>query len=149
MATEELKPWLRISRELDGEIQIPECEDSIIYWFARPIKGVSNENSFILDISKTSCSVDQFCAVNPNICDNHESICEESPSLCEGLFPGIFFAGSWEVHPPSIENGKTDVFQINFPGDTVIYQIDFITSIFLDVRYQNQSGEVTESYIFE
>jgi len=147
LASGDEKIWIRTARSLDGDNVLKSCGDSLMITFSRPTSDIIDENYMLFTYpADQGCDSLSFCQTYPNICAAQADFCAESPDSCRSFDERTFFAGTWEIVLPAIENGTTNKVQLNYPQDTTVVEVRRITSQTMTWTYSSDQNQVEETY---
>ena len=101
---------------------------------------IIDDGSDILDCEKD----DILTFINPQFDQDTTLLFQTGIVLCPGQIDSIIFAGKWQA----IDSENQQLIMLTIDGDSSTNSIDFITSKFLTISYQNEGKSILEEYVY-
>ncbi|GEM_PF-2092620 len=130
------KNWIRIEYSANGEIITGNCSDSLTYKFMAIGNKEDTSGYLFVRPKLQNCGLSNFCDNNPLLCEYNMEFCEKDTVICPELEEDFLFAGAWYVPNPLRENDKIDVMLLTNYNGLSRYQINYITSINLELIHE-------------
>jgi hypothetical protein len=145
LSEDQSKNWIRTSFQIDGQPVEGGCYDSLIFQFTK-IEGKVDTSGLVLIKQKTGCDSSSFCLANPEICISNASYCEAKPTICGTFEAGYFYSGVWYIEDPTTKNGNVHEILFKNLNDTLVYSVNLITSVHLELVSETDSGIFFEKF---
>lgn len=140
------KNWVRQEKTINGNLIKGNCADSLTIKFI-PVKNKVDTTGYLfINPTTESCSLSDFCDMNPEMCQADALFCAKNSDICDELEDNFIFGGSWFIPNPIVTNGVVHTLKISNSEVSINYTINFITSIYLELSATNDGDQLLEKY---
>ncbi len=142
------KNWIRLTSEVNGQPMEGGCIDSLVYQFTFLENKKDTLGLVFVQPRQATCTDQDFKDVYPEIWKVDSAFCAKKPGDCKHE-EGYYLAGSWFISDPFIENDKVHEVIIKNSFDSLVYHINNISSVNLELTTIKVENSMTEKFVAE